>query len=118
MREIDTGFLPVGRGDELVGTLTDRDIVIRGIADGKGPETPVREVMSAEVKYCFEDQDLDEVAQNMGEIQVHRLPVLDRDKRLVGILSLGDVALTSGERLAGHALTEISRPHGAHDQTA
>ena len=79
--------------------------------------TPLREVMTSEVKYCFEDQDLDEVTRNMGDIQVRRLPVVDRGKRLVGILSLGDIALGHGEASSGKALGGISRPGGEHCQT-
>src|SRR5919198_5418777 len=96
MAQIDAGALPVGENDRLVGMITDRDIAIRAIAADKGPKTPIREVMSKEVMYCFEDDELDEVAENMADIKVRRLPVLDRDKRLVGILSLADIALTDG----------------------
>jgi CBS domain-containing protein len=92
MAEIDAGAMPVGENDRLVGMVTDRDIAIRAVAQGKGPDTPVREVMSSEVKYCFEDEDLEHVAKNMGDIQVRRLPVVNRDKRLVGIVALGDIA--------------------------
>ena len=109
MAEIDAGAMPVSDGDRLVGMITDRDIAIRAVAAGKGPDTPVREVMSADVKYCFEDEELDHVAKNMADIQVRRLPVVNREKRLVGIVSLGDVALTEGERAAGKAVTGISR---------
>ena len=84
MAEIDAGAMPVGENDRLVGMITDRDIAIRAVAQGKGPETPVRDVMSKEVKYCFEDEDLEHVAKNMGDIQVRRLPVVNRDKRLGG----------------------------------
>src|SRR5256884_9714568 len=101
MAEIDAGAMPVGDNDRLVGMITDRDIAIRGVAQGKGPDTPVREVMSTEtVLYCYEDEELDHVAKNMGEIQVQRLPVLDRSKRLVGIVSLGDIAQSAGARPA------------------
>ena len=93
MAEIDAGVLPVADGDRLVGMVTDRDIAIRGVALGKGPQTPVREVMSKEVLYCFADQDLDDVLQNMADTKVRRMPVLNREKRMVGIVSLGDVAL-------------------------
>ena len=96
MAELDAGAIPVGDSDRLVGIITDRDIAIRAVAAGKSPDTPVREVMSSDVKYCFEDEELDHVAQNMGDIRVRRLPVVNRDKRLVGIVSLGDVALTTG----------------------
>ncbi|WP_149537486.1 CBS domain-containing protein [Siccirubricoccus phaeus] len=117
MAECDTGALPVGRGDRLVGMVTDRDIAVRGIAQGKGLDTRVHEVMTTDVKYCFEDEDLDHVARNMGEQQVRRLPVVNRDKRLVGILSLGDVAMGEGPWPAGDALAGASRPGGAHSQT-
>ena len=76
MSDHDIGALPVGENDRLVGMITDRDIAVRAVADGRGPDTEVQEVMSHEVKYCFEDDDLDEVATNMGDIQVRRLPVL------------------------------------------
>src|SRR3546814_8514908 len=83
MADIDTGFLPVADNDRLIGIVTDRDIAIRGVAAGRRPEASIREVMSDEVKYCFDDQDVDDVLENMGNIQVRRLPVVDRDKRLV-----------------------------------
>jgi CBS domain-containing protein len=117
MAEIDAGILPVGDNDRLVGMISDRDIAIRAVASGKGPDTPVRDVMSKEVKYCFDDEDLGEVAQNMADIKVRRLPVLNREKRLVGIVSLGDVALTDGPANAGDALCGISEPGGAHSQS-
>ena len=96
MARIDAGALPVGENDRLVGMITDRDIAVRAVAAGKGADTPVRDVMSEDVKYCFEDEDMDQVAQNMADIKVRRLPVLNRNKRLVGIVSLGDLALTDG----------------------
>jgi CBS domain-containing protein len=117
MAEIDAGVLPVGDGDRLLGMITDRDIAIRGVAAGKAPDTPVREVMSAEVKYCFEDEDINDAAQNMADIKLRRLPVLNRNKRLVGILSLGDMAMTDGPVNAGSALCGISEPGGAHSQS-
>ena len=117
MGEIDAGVLPVGENDRLVGMITDRDIAIRAVARGKGPDTPVRDVMSKEVKYCFEDEDLQHVAHNMGEIQVRRLPVVDRDKRLVGIVSLGDVAQNEDTSTIGEATAGISQPGGKHRQT-
>ena len=117
MAEIDAGVLPVGEGDRLVGMITDRDIAVRAVAEGKGPDTPVREVMTQDVKYCFKDEDTDHVARNMADQQVRRLPVVNRDKRLVGILSLGDVAVMEGARPAGEALTGVSQPGGEHSQT-
>jgi len=118
MAKIDAGVLPVGDNDRLVGIITDRDIAVRAIALGKGPDTPVREVMSEEVKYCFEDDDVDDVAQNMADIKVRRLPVLNKSKRLVGIVSLGDLAVAAGPANAGEALCGISEPGGAHSQSS
>ena len=117
MAKIDSGALPVGENDRLVGMITDRDIAVRAIALGKGPDTPVREVMSKEVKYCFEDDEIDDVAQSMADIKVRRLPVLNKDKRLVGIVSLGDLAVADGPANAGEALCGISEPGGAHSQS-
>lgn len=117
MAELDIGVLPVEENDRLVGMITDRDIAVRAVAVGRGPDTPVADVMSREVKYCFEDQSIDEVTQNMGELRIRRLPVLTRDKRLIGILSLGDLAIDEGARdEAGEALGGISRPGGQHSQ--
>jgi CBS domain-containing protein len=113
MAELDTGVLPVGANDRLVGMLTDRDIAVRAVAKGKGPQTPVRDAMSEDVKYCFEDEDLGAVSANMGDVQLRRLPVLNRDKRLVGIVSLGDIVnASSNARQAGQALAGISKPGG------
>jgi CBS domain-containing protein len=118
MAQIDVGVLPVGENDRLVGMITDRDIAVRAVAAGKGPETPIREIMTEEVKYCFEDDELDDITENMADIKVRRLPVLDRDKRLVGILSLADVALANGAGSVGSALCGISEPGGEHSQTS
>jgi CBS domain-containing protein len=112
MDEIDAGALPVGENDKLVGMITDRDIAIRAVAQGKGPETPVREVMTGDIKYCFDDEELDHVSRNMAELQVKRLPVVNRDKRLVGILALGDIAGKAGSRVTGRTVEGISRPGG------
>ncbi|HWX46530.1 MAG TPA: CBS domain-containing protein [Roseomonas sp.] len=117
MAECDTGALPVADGERLLGMVTDRDIALRGVAEGRGLDTKVREVMTPEVKYCFEDEDLDHVARNMGEQQVRRLPVMNREKHLVGILSLGDIAMGEAPMPGGAALAGISRPGGAHSQT-
>lgn len=112
MRDLDIGSLPVCDGQRLVGTLTDRDITIRAIADGRDPKaTPVRETMTPQIVYCFEDQPVEEAAKLMKERQIRRLPVISRDKRLVGIVSLGDLAVdTDNARMAGQTLTEISEP--------
>jgi len=118
MADLDAGALPVGENDRLVGMITDRDIAIRGIAEGRGPDTRIREVMSAEVKYCFDDQEVDDVLQNMGDLKLRRMPVVSRDRRLVGIVSLGDLATNGEAAWAGQALGGISRPGGEHSQTA
>ena len=117
MATLDAGVLPVGENDHLIGMITDRDIAIRGIAQGKGPKAKVRDVMTEDVKYCFDDQDVEEVTRNMADIQVRRLPVLNREKRLVGILSLGDIAISPDSKEAGDALRGISRPGGEHTQS-
>src|SRR5919198_1890490 len=117
MADLDAGVLPVGEKDHLIGMITDRDIAIRGVAKGKGPKAKVRDVMTDDVKYCFEDQEIEEVTRNMADIQVRRLPVLNREKRLVGILSLGDIATSRDGNSAGEALCGISRPGGEHTQT-
>lgn len=118
MADIDAGIVPVGDHDRLVGMLTDRDIAIRAVARGKGPQATVGEVMSAEVKYCYEDDDADEVCRNLADQKIRRIPVVDRDKRLVGILSLGDLARSASNGSVGAALSEISSPGGAHSQSA
>jgi CBS domain-containing protein len=116
MAEIDAGAVPVGENDKLVGMITDRDIAIRGVAQGKGPETPVREVMSdSKVLYCYEDEELEHVAKNMGSEQVRRLPVVNREKRLVGIVSLGDV-IQRETKSAIKAVKGVSKPGGTHQQ--
>ena len=116
MAESDAGAMPVGDNDRLVGMITDRDIAIRAVALGKGPDTPVRDVMSTEqVLYCYEDEELDHVAKNMSEQQVRRLPVVSRDKRLVGIVSLGNIA-QSEARSASKAVKGVTKPGGAHKQ--
>ena len=108
MEEQDFGSLPVAENDRLVGMLTDRDITIRGVARGLIPrESTVREIMSAEIKYVYDDESVRDVAIVMGDLHVRRLPVLDRGKRLVGIVSLGDLALTKPTS-AGDALQAIA----------
>ncbi|KUM28742.1 inosine-5-monophosphate dehydrogenase [Mesorhizobium loti] len=118
MASLDAGAMPVGDNDRLVGMITDRDIVVRGVALGKGPDAKVGDVMSGEIKYCFDDEDIEHVLANMGNLQVRRLPVLSRDKRLVGIISLGDLAKSGEAAEAGEALGSISVPGGEHSQTA
>src|SRR5690349_1616857 len=93
MRDGDYGVLPIAEGDRLIDVITDRDIVVRAVADGQNPSSlRVKEILSANVLYCFEDETLEDVVQNLGDNQIRRLPVLNRQKRLVGILSLGDIA--------------------------
>ena len=117
MAKLEFGSLPVGDDDRLIGMITDRDIAVRAVAMGKGPETRVGDIMSDEVCYCFADQEIDEVCENMAEQKIRRLPVVDRDKRLVGIISLGDIALADGQDgVTVPALTGISVPGGEHSQ--
>jgi CBS domain-containing protein len=118
MAQIDAGALPVEQDDRLVGVITDRDIAVRAVAAGKAPDTKVRDVMSREVLYCYDDQDLDAVIRNMGTVKVRRLPVVNRDKRLVGIVSFGDLARHHEATMEERALRELSKPGGAHSQTA
>lgn len=112
MKSLDVGPLPVCDGDRLVGMITDRDITVRAVAQGFGGTMgSVRDVMTPDVVYCFEDQDVQEAAKLMQEHQIRRLVVLNRDKRLVGIVSLGDVAVETGdEKLAGTTLEKVSEP--------
>ena len=111
MFDDDIGAIPVADKERLVGMVTDRDIAIRGIAQGKGPDAKVGEIMTEQVKYCFADEDLDQVSRNMASLQMRRLPVMDREKRLVGIVSLGDLAVTNRSRAqAEQALHGISQP--------
>jgi CBS-domain-containing membrane protein len=115
MREADTGVLPVAEGDRLIGMLTDRDVAVRLVAEGRDPtQTKVRDVMTAEVRYVFEDEELEHVAENMAEQQVRRLPVMNRQKRLVGVVSLGDMAKGRHSPLTGRALRGIARQGGQH----
>jgi len=117
MTEIDAGAVPVGENDRLVGMITDRDIVIRAVAQGKSPATKVAEVMSKEMLYCSETDDIDAVARNMAKAQVRRLPVINKDKRLVGIVSLGDLARNDDPATIGRTVSRVSTPGGKHDQT-
>src|SRR3954452_18560761 len=116
MAELDTGVLPVGEGDRLVGMLTDRDIAVRAVAQGKGPDARVRDAMTPAVKYCFEDEDLNDVVHTMAEQKVRRLPVMSREKRLVGIVSLGDVAIYADSKQTDAAVSAVSEPGGPHTQ--
>jgi len=116
MADLDAGFLPVGENDKLVGIITDRDIAIRGVGCGCAPDTKIRDVMSEEVKYCYADDDVDDILNNMAVQQIRRLPVIDRDKRLVGAVSISDLATNGEMARSGEALGEIARPSGLHSQ--
>ena len=107
----DFGMIPVGENDRMVGAISDRDIVVRAVAEGKGPETKVREIMSEGICWAFDDDTVEHAAKLMSERQVRRLPVVNRDKRLVGIVALGDFAVDSAElKPAAEALAKISEP--------
>jgi len=111
MQRMDVGSLPVGDGDRLIGMVTDRDIAIRAVARGMNSETPVRDVMTQEIRYCFDDQDVDDVARNMAELQVRRLPVINRDKRLVGFVSLADFAHGADNGATEELVRGVATPH-------
>jgi CBS domain-containing protein len=112
MRSLDVGMLPVCDNDRLAGAVTDRDITIRAVAEGLDPKTTqVRQVLTPEICYCFEKQSINEVAEMMEERQIRRLPVLNEHKRLIGIVSLGDLAVRTGkEKLVGEVLERVSEP--------
>jgi CBS domain-containing protein len=118
MADVDVGSLPVQENDRLVGMITDRDIVIRAVAQGKSADTKVAEVMTKEMLYCLDTDEIDDVARNMGKAQVRRLPVVNSDKRLVGIVSLGDLARNNDPTTVGRTVSRVSTPGGKHDQTS
>lgn len=111
MHRMDVGSLPVGDGDRLIGMVTDRDITIRAVAKGLTAETPVRDVMTQDIRYCFEDQEVDDVARNMADLKVRRLPVINRDKRLVGFVSLADFAHGADDESSEELLKGVATPH-------
>jgi CBS domain-containing protein len=110
MRDLDVGFLPICEHDKLIGVVTDRDITIRSVVQGRDPRlAPVREIMTQSVFYCFDDEEIEAVAQYMKDKEVRRMVILNRQKRLVGVVSLGDIAKVSGEKqLAGETLGDIA----------
>jgi CBS domain-containing protein len=110
MAEIDAGSIPVCDGERLQGMVTDRDIVVRAVSEGRSFETAVSEVMTSDVEYCYDDDDIGDAADRMAELKVRRLPVVDRDKRLVGIVALGDIAQRAKDKTTGQTLEEISEP--------
>lgn len=119
MLSADAGVVPVREGDKLIGMVTDRDIAVRGVAEGLGPDTPVRDVMSGKPLFCFDDEDVDDVAIQMSEAQVRRFPVLSREEqKLVGIISIGDLTKVDDEGQAAEAaLSGVSQPGGDHNQS-
>jgi len=112
MQAIDSGIMPVCTNDRLVGVITDRDITLRATAEGLDPfATQVADIMTDELVTCFEDQDVEEAERIMRDKQIRRLLVLNRNKDLVGIVSLGDIAVDTGDVIeAGETLQEVSRP--------
>lgn len=116
MLTADAGSIPVTDGDRLIGMITDRDITVRGIARGYGPDTPVRELMTDDLVIVRHHDDVEEVAAKMREAQVRRLPVLDDEERLCGIVSLGDLSRHSDSDCASEALEGVSQPGGEHRQ--
>jgi CBS domain-containing protein len=112
MKSFNIGFLPVHEGDKLIGLLTDRDIVIRGLAEGLDPRrTSVKDIVSSDIVYCFEDESVEDAARLMEDNQVRRLIVVGHDQKPIGIVSIGDIAVKSGqEQLAGEILERVSEP--------
>ena len=116
MLRADAGSIPVCEGDRVIGMITDRDIAVRGVAEGRGPDTPVSELMSDGIICAHEDDDVDAIAQRMSEEQVRRLPVLDSEAKLVGIVSLGDLTRETNGNAAHEALEGVSAPGRTHQQ--
>ena len=110
MADLDVGSLPVCDGSRLLGMVTDRDITIRAVARGLGGDTPITEIMTAEVEYAFADDDLKDVADKMSSKQIRRLPVVDADKRLIGIVAIADIARQDRDKRVGDTVEQISRP--------
>jgi CBS domain-containing protein len=111
MAEADVGSLPVGENDRLVGMITDRDIVLRAVAQGRDPKTPIRDVMTDHIEYCFEDDDVGSAAETMANLGVRRLAVLNRDKRLVGIVALSNIASCGESKATNKMLKGVAEPH-------
>ena len=112
----DAGSIPVTEGDRLIGMITDRDIAVRGVAEGRGPDTPVRELMSTGIVCARETDDISDVASKMADAQVRRLPVVDDQERLCGIVSLGDLSRETDGEQAHQALEGVSQPGSQHRQ--
>ena len=116
MLRAEAGSIPVTDGGRVIGMITDRDIAVRGVAEGRGPDTPVRDLMTDHIICARQDDNVDDVAQRMSQQQVRRLPVLDEEERLVGIVSLGDLAREARGEEAHQALEGVSQPGGQHEQ--
>lgn len=114
MRDRDIGFLPVCDGDRLIGVLTDRDLITRALADGMDPKTILgRDLITSPAIYCFDDQSVDEAAKIMHDNQIRRVVILGRDKQMVGVISLGDLAMSADDKLTGEVLQSVSEPVSA-----
>jgi CBS domain-containing protein len=116
MLRADTGSIPVCDNGRVIGIITDRDIAVRGVAEGRGPDTPVSDLMSDGIVCAHEDDDVETVARRMSDEQVRRMPVLDSDDRLVGIVSLGDLSRETTGEVAHETLEAVSAPGGQHQQ--
>jgi CBS domain-containing protein len=116
MLNADAGSIPVTDGGRLIGMITDRDIAVRGVAKGNGPDTPVRELMTDDLVVVRIDDDVEEAATKMSDAQVRRLPVIDQDERLCGIVSLGDLSREADTECASEALEGVTQPGGEHRQ--
>jgi len=116
MLRADAGAIPVTEGDRLVGMITDRDIAVRGVAEGHGPDTPVRDLMTNDIVAAREDDNVEDAAARMGQAQVRRLMVIDDQQRLCGIVSLGDLSRDADTDCASEALEGVSQPGGQHRQ--
>ena len=112
MRDEGIGSIPVGENDRLIGMVTDRDIAIKALADGKDPASlTARDVMHGPILYCRTEEDIDDAARLMEQHQVRRLPVIDETKRMVGMLSLGDIASASSRALTGEVTQSVAEHH-------
>jgi CBS domain-containing protein len=111
MRQADIGALVINQDDRMAGMVTDRDLVVRAMAEGMNMDTPVSRIMSDDVRYCFDDEEIDHVAKNMAQIEKRRLPVVNRDKRLVGMVSLANVASCNADKVSANLLRGVARPH-------
>ena len=116
MLSADAGSIPVTDGERLIGMITDRDIAVRGIAKGYGPDTPVRELMTDDIICARDSDDIEDVASKMSEAQVRRLPVIDENQRLCGIVSLGDLSRETDTETATQALEGVTQKGGQHQQ--